>query len=90
MIYVRLVSGRELLFAGDIASLADNWEQLRGRSRLLSEWIGEENRGEVFAWLRTIRALKAAAPKLDVVPGHDYEWIVFDQARRGFREHFSN
>ena len=90
MIYVRLASGRELLFAGDIATLADNWEQLRARSRLVGDYIAPENRSEVFAWLRTIEALKAQAPQLDVIPGHDWEWIAFDKAKRGFREHFSN
>lgn len=89
MIFVRLATGRELLFSGDISSLADNWEQLRARSRLLGDFVAPENRSEVFAWLKTIRALKAAAPQLDVVPGHDYEWIKHDPKFRGFREHFS-
>ncbi len=89
MIYVRLASGRELLFAGDISSLADNWEQMRARSRLLGDIVAPENRAEVYAWLKTIQALKAAAPQLDVVPGHDYEWIAFDARKRGFREHFT-
>jgi glyoxylase-like metal-dependent hydrolase (beta-lactamase superfamily II) len=88
MIYVRLASGREVLFAGDIATLAENWEQLRARSRLVGDWIAPENRSEVYAWLRTIRMLKAQAPKLEVVPGHDYEWIKYDKSLRGFTEKF--
>ncbi len=89
MIYVRLASGRELLFAGDISSLADNWEQMRARSRLLGDIVAPENRSEVFAWLRTIRALKAAAPGLTVIPGHDYEWLKYDPQFRRFQERFA-
>lgn len=75
MIYVRLADGRELLFAGDNASFAQNWQELRGRSRLVETWFAPENRAEVFAWLKTIRALKTQAPGLMVVPGHDWEWL---------------
>ncbi len=75
MIYVRLADGRELLFAGDNASFTQNWQELRGRSRLVETWFAPENRAEVFAWLKTIRALKAQAPGLLVVPGHDWEWL---------------
>jgi glyoxylase-like metal-dependent hydrolase (beta-lactamase superfamily II) len=88
MIYVRLAGGRELLFAGDISTLADNWAELRGRSRLVGDLIAPEDRREVFAWLRTLRALKGEAPNLDVVAGHDYEWIKFDEKLRGFTEGF--
>jgi glyoxylase-like metal-dependent hydrolase (beta-lactamase superfamily II) len=84
MIYVRLASGRELLFAGDIATLEDSWRDLRARSRLVSDFLAPENRAEVFSWLRTMRALKAEAPRLDIVPGHDTHWITHDETRRGF------
>ena len=72
MIFVRLADGREYLFTGDIATMARNWEQLRARSRLVGTYFAAEDRREVYAWLRTIRALKAAASRLQVVPGHDY------------------
>lgn len=75
MIYVRLADGREYLFTGDIATLAQSWKDLRARSRLIGDWLAPEDRGEVYSWLRTIRALKAAAPALHVVPGHDFEWL---------------
>jgi glyoxylase-like metal-dependent hydrolase (beta-lactamase superfamily II) len=88
MIYVRLASGRELLFAGDIATLEDSWKDLRARSRLIGDFLAPENRDEVFAWLKTIQAFKAQAPRLDVVPGHDYHWIAHDKAKRGFVEGF--
>lgn len=88
MIYVRLASGREILFVGDISTMAANWQELRARSRLFGQYIAPEDRPEVFAWLRTIRALKAQAPKLTIVPGHDYEWIKHNATLRGFTEHF--
>lgn len=75
MIYVQLANGREYLFAGDIASFAQNWQDLRGRSRLIETWFAPQNRAEVFAWLHMVRALKADTPGLTIVPGHDYEWL---------------
>ncbi len=76
MIYVHLADGREVLFAGDVSSFAQNWLELRGRSRALQSWLVPENRAEVFAWLKTIQAWKVQAPGLIVLPGHDIEWIV--------------
>lgn len=76
MVYVRLADGREYLFTGDIATMAQSWEQTRARSRLVGDYFAPENRAEVFAWLKTIRALKAQSPKLVVLPGHDFEWLI--------------
>jgi glyoxylase-like metal-dependent hydrolase (beta-lactamase superfamily II) len=76
MVFVRLANGREFLFTGDIATLAQSWQGLRARSRLVGDYLAPESRGEVFAWLLTIRALKAAAPGLVVLPGHDFEWVI--------------
>lgn len=91
MIYVRLADGREVLFAGDIATMTASWQELRARSRLVGDHLAPENRGEVYAWLRTIRALKQQAPALLVIPGHDFEWLIQDKAARstvrvGFRQ----
>ena len=90
LIYVRLADGREALFAGDIASLAINWQELRARSRLIGDFLAPEDRPEVFAWLKTIRALKSAAPGLVILPGHDTAWVLGDPAAKtlvhaGFR-----
>ena len=79
MYFVRLASGREYLFAGDIAPLAVNWQELRGPSRLRSYFQEPADRREVFAWLRTIRRLKSEARGLVVVPGRDYEWLYVTQ-----------
>lgn len=76
MVFVTLANGREYLFAGDIATLDESWKQLRARSRLVGDFLAPEDRSAVFAWLRTIRALKQAAPGLVVVPGHDAEAIL--------------
>jgi glyoxylase-like metal-dependent hydrolase (beta-lactamase superfamily II) len=88
MIYARLGDGREYLFAGDIATLVVNWEELRARSRLLGDWLAPEQRSEVYAWLRTIQALKAAAPNLVVVPGHDVARIYNARQKHGIVKDF--
>ena len=75
MIFVRLADGRELLFTGDISSFGQNWQEQRGRSRLIETWFAPENRDEVFDWLKTIEAWHTQAPGLLIVPGHDYEWL---------------
>lgn len=80
MIFVRLANGREYLFAGDIATMDQSWRELRARSRLIGTFLAPENRAEVFAWLKTVQALKGQAPGLIVLPGHDYE-AVFDRDR---------
>lgn len=89
MVFVRLADGREYLFAGDIATMAQSWRELRARSRLIGDWLAPENRSEVFAWLRTMRALKAEAPRLEIVAGHDYEWIDHREGKRGIRDGFA-
>ena len=73
MVFVQLADGRELLFTGDIASFSQNWQEQRGRSRLIETWFAPENRAEVFAWLQTIQSWHRQAPGLLIVPGHDYE-----------------
>lgn len=71
MIYVRLTDGRELLFAGDIAPIRASWEELRPPARLVTTFLVADDREELAAWLRTIAALKSAAPDLQIVAGHD-------------------
>ncbi len=89
MIFVRLADGREFLFTGDIATLAQSWREQRARSRLVGDYLAPEDRAEVFAWLRTIQALKKAAPRLVILPGHDFEWIVNPESKTGVRQGFS-
>ncbi len=88
MIYARLANGREYLFAGDIATFAQSWLQLRARSHLIGDYLAPENRAEVFAWLKTIRALKTSAPAMTVLAGHEFEWLFIDKKVRGIHNQF--
>lgn len=83
MIYARLANGREYLFAGDISTFDNSWRTLHARSRIVGDWLAPENRDEVYAWLRTIQALKREAPGLVVVSGHDYGWISMKEFNPG-------
>ncbi len=77
MIYVRLADDREFLFTGDISSLDANWRELRTRSRLNNLYHHtNEDRAATFRWLLTIRQLVREAPRLRVVPSHDYQWLA--------------
>lgn len=75
LIYVQLADRREFLFVGNIATLTENWTQLRARSRLAAASGAPQDRNETYAWLRTIRQLRAEAPNMTIVPGHDYSWL---------------
>lgn len=90
MIYVRLADGHEVLFAGDISSFALNWIELRARSRFIETFFVPDNRAEVFAWLKALRALKAQDPALLIVPGHDWEWLADPETHTGVRLGFSS
>ena len=81
MVYARLADGREYLFAGDTATMARSWEQLRARSRLVGDLIVHEDRAAVFGWLKAIRRLHRAAPALVVIPGHEWEALTLDAPR---------
>lgn len=82
MIYARLADGRELLFTGDIATLRFSWQDLRARSRLVSQFLAPENRSEVYSWLRTIRQLKAESPALEIIAGHDSSPLLSQQGKK--------
>jgi len=69
-VYVRRADGEEFLFLGDVAWHHENWEQVHERARLVTLIMGED-REAVLEQLAAVRALKAAEPKLHVIPGHD-------------------
>jgi glyoxylase-like metal-dependent hydrolase (beta-lactamase superfamily II) len=71
MIFVRLASGREYLFMGDVASLADNVLLQHQRSRYVTRFISGDDRAAVAAQLRAIDDLHRQAPAMVLVPGHD-------------------
>jgi len=71
MVYVRLASGREYLFMGDVASLADNVRLRHQRSRYVTRFISGDDRAAIAAQLRAIEDLHHQVPGLILVPGHD-------------------
>jgi glyoxylase-like metal-dependent hydrolase (beta-lactamase superfamily II) len=81
MVFVRLANGREVLVAGDTATMERSWRKLRARSRLVGDLLVGEDRAAVFAWLKAIRALKRDNPDLVVIPGHEFE-TLFNARRR--------
>ncbi len=75
MIYVRRADGREFLFMGDVASLADNVRLERIRSRLVTDYITHEDRSAVMRQTQALHTLAARYPDLVLVPGHDAEAV---------------
>jgi glyoxylase-like metal-dependent hydrolase (beta-lactamase superfamily II) len=75
IIYVKLSNGREYLFMGDIASMDSNWRDTRARSRLIGDFVVDEDRAAVFAWLRAFKKASEANPRLIMVPTHDADAI---------------
>lgn len=71
MIYVRLGSGREYLFMGDVSSMLDNVRLQHQRSRYVTWRISGDDREAVAAELRALDAVRKANPGLILVPGHD-------------------
>ena len=88
MVYARLANGREVLFTGDTATMARNWQQLRARSRLVGDLIVNEDRAAVFGWLKATRRLHRAAPAMTIVPGHDFEALTYDTPDSGLAFEF--
>lgn len=83
MIFVRLASGREYLFAGDVAPYHVNVRELRVRSHLLDLDVSAGQRAAQMQWLITLRAISRSAPGLIIVPGHDIDWITTPENRTG-------
>lgn len=71
MVYARLENGREYLFTGDVATINENWVDARPPARTFSTVGDVDERVRIVSWLKTINALKHAAPAMFIVPGHD-------------------
>lgn len=68
--FVKLQSGRELLFVGDTAWSILNVDRAIGKPWLVSRMI-RQDREATLAQLRELRRLRDAAPALAIVPAHD-------------------
>jgi glyoxylase-like metal-dependent hydrolase (beta-lactamase superfamily II) len=75
MIYVALQNGAEYLFVGDIGWSLRNIEEVRGRPRLVSQLMLNEDRDRVFGQLQALHDLHATEPALIMVPGHDQVYL---------------
>ncbi|MEG3146765.1 MBL fold metallo-hydrolase [Sphingomonas sp. RT2P30] len=71
MVYVHEADGREFLFLGDAASMADNVHLRHQRSRYVTTFISGDDRAAVAAQLQAIAAVGRENPALILVPGHD-------------------
>lgn len=69
LVYVRTGEGREYILAGDLSRIRENWSQLRAPAAYFTSYTSGDNRQEIFAWLMTLRKLKAQAPRLAIVSG---------------------
>jgi len=84
MIYVRLQNGREYLFTGDTGSLASNVIQTVPRSRLLTDWLAQEDRVATIGWLKGLSALRQQDASLMIIPSHDPQFLKNSGPKDGF------
>jgi glyoxylase-like metal-dependent hydrolase (beta-lactamase superfamily II) len=84
MIYVSLQNGREYLFAGDTGSLAANIIQTVPRSRLLTDWLVQEDRVATIGWLKGLDMLRKHNKSLVIIPSHDPQFLENSAAQDGF------
>lgn len=84
MIYLQLRNGREYLFAGDTASLANNVVLQRPRARLLTDWVVKEDRVATLGWIKGLDALRKANESIVIIPSHDPDWITATAQRDGY------
>ncbi|WP_372731284.1 MBL fold metallo-hydrolase [Novosphingobium sp.] len=84
MIYISLQNGREYLFAGDTGSLASNIIQTVPRSRLLTDWLVQEDRTATIGWLKGLHALRTQNPSLIIIPSHDPQFLENSGPQDGY------
>lgn len=71
LVFVQRKDGEEFLLLGDVSWHEANYEQVRERARLVTQFFLGEDRQAVLRQLAAIKAVAAAEPKLHVMPGHD-------------------
>lgn len=70
LVYVVKADGTELLFLGDVAWQTENVDTVRERARMVTLIMGE-NRKNVLQQLQALHELKATAPEVNQIAGHD-------------------
>jgi len=70
LVFVRLVSGREYLFVGDLAATRWNIDEMRAPARLATDFRNSKDRQAIFDWLYTVNLIKVQAPALTIVTGN--------------------
>lgn len=88
MVYVKLASGQELLFIGDVAWHMDQLRELWYRPRLVTDVFIGENRAQVLDEFRTLHDLAETEPAVLVVVSHDVDERKDLIARGVLGEHF--
>jgi glyoxylase-like metal-dependent hydrolase (beta-lactamase superfamily II) len=73
IVYVKLASGKELLFIGDVAWHMDQLRQLWYRPRLVTDFFIHENREQVLNEFRTLHDLGTSEPAVQIVVSHDLD-----------------
>ncbi len=75
MIYVRMISGRELLFTGPNAPIARAWHARKPPARHVTDMLEKRDRAAMRGWLNAIADLKRQAPDLIVIAGNDIDTL---------------
>ncbi|WP_299307417.1 hypothetical protein [uncultured Croceicoccus sp.] len=75
MIYVRMISGRELLFTGPNAPIARAWHAQKPPARIVTDMLENRDRAAMRGWLQVIADLKRQAPDLIVIAGNDIDML---------------
>ena len=75
MIYVRMISGRELLFTGPNAPIARAWHAQKPPARIVTDMLENRDRAAMRGWLQVIADLKRQAPDLIVIAGNDIDTL---------------
>lgn len=86
MVYVKLASGREYLFAGAVAPYDSNLAALRAPSRFSALLAGGQDRAGTMRWLVTLKRLRDEASGLLVVPGHEIMGQFYNDVPTGIPE----
>jgi glyoxylase-like metal-dependent hydrolase (beta-lactamase superfamily II) len=71
IVYVKMASGQELFFLGDIAWRFESIERLAARARFVSDYYLQEDRDAVLIELAALKSLHESEPNLIMIAGHD-------------------